>query len=78
MNNYFQSPPSIHYKLSTIHFIWAFRLSPSGFPLYLCSLNFRLAHKIKTRPRRFDKLSDLVPVPETRFRYARKGCRSNP
>ena len=28
--------------------------------------------------RHFDRLSDLVPVPKTRSRFARKGCRSNP
>ena len=32
----------------------------------------------KIRPRHFDKLSDLVLVPESRPRIARKGCRSNP
>ena len=31
----------MHYE-----FFWAFRLSPSGFPLYLCSPCFRLAPKI--------------------------------
>ena len=62
MNNYFQSPPSIHYKLSTIHFIWAFRLSPSGFPLYLCSL-FVFPRSLKIWARRFDRLSDLAPFP---------------
>ena len=33
-------------SLLSLVLFWAFRLSPSGFPLYLCSLNFRLAHKI--------------------------------
>ena len=28
----------------------AFRLSPSGFPLYLCSLNLRLARKTSSFP----------------------------
>ena len=69
---------SIHYKLytlnstlSTLHFIWAFRLSPSGFPLFLCSPCFRLAPRIpskKSRPRPralfpFPLAKDAAPIP---------------
>ena len=36
------------------------------------------SRSFKIWTRHFDKLSDLVPVPETRSRNARKGCRSNP
>ena len=64
-------------SLLSLVLFWAFRFA-SGFPLYLCSLSLRLAPKVKIRLRHFDKLSDLVPVPETRSRNARKGCRSNP
>ena len=68
---------TINSTLSTLHFIWAFRFA-SGFPLYLCSPCLRIAPKVKIRLRHFDKLSDLVPVPETRPSFAPKGCRSNP
>ena len=39
---------TLHSTLSTLHFLWAFRLRfapPSGFPLYLCSLKFHLTQK---------------------------------
>ena len=34
----------MHYELCIMNCFRAFRLSPSGFPLYLCSPCFRLAH----------------------------------
>ena len=58
---------TINSTLYTLHSLWAFRFA-SGFPLYLCSLSLRLAPKVKIRLRHFDKLSDLVPAPETRSR----------
>ena len=73
------SPPNL-YKLYTLNstLYLGVPAKPSGFPLYLCSLNWERDLEVRTE-------SKLVPVPKSQShfpklvpRIARKGCRSNP
>ena len=57
-------------------FFWAFRRSRRAFR-YIFARHVSVS-LLKIEPRHFDRLSDLVPVPESRSQIARKGCRSNP
>ena len=71
MRNYFFEP--LNFELSIFNFQFYLGVPapltapPSGFPLYLCSLHFRLAQKCPLSVVRC-LLSEI----------ARKGCRSNP
>ena len=52
----------MHYELCIMNCFRAFRLSPPGFPLYLCSLNFSSLKKNSKFPKSRPRIPFLVPL----------------